>query len=394
MPEEGSSSSIEKDTDSLFDSSHNAWDNVFQGLDDMPPLTSTLPRSPLRNFSPQSSPSELQQRRQTMTAREVNIFNDMFNMIFSAVSGQKTKDPDAAHEDPLSGAGIGSGPEGASDLSDLFGKLRRHSKKFKWSAQEDQELDRKKEQMELCETDQQLLEWAMKEVFEESIRYEEAARQAVQKAEASASEGKDHAKELQSPLPLQPPFYPHILALLMHTFRERYADPHLALAIFEHARRLSIASYVFGCTTPAYNELLETRWACFRDLRGVADALQEMRVNGVEPDGTTRKIVERLRREVGDRNLWQEETELETGEVFELLNKIEALSVKQAPPSRDPYAFKSRSKRWNVGSEKWKFEQGSSDDYQFGEWDYRPRRKQLRKRPPPRHDEPMKLAFE
>src|SRR6267154_1374361 len=53
--------------------------------------------------------------------------------------------------------------------------------------------------------------------------------------------------------------------------------------------------------TPAYNELIETRWTYFRDLKGVHDALEEMRVNGVEPDGRTKKLVEKLRREVGAR---------------------------------------------------------------------------------------------
>ena len=61
-PQEGSSSSS-KPSDNLFDSSHNAWDNVFEGLDDMPPLASTLSRSP-RPFAPHNSPSELRTRRQ------------------------------------------------------------------------------------------------------------------------------------------------------------------------------------------------------------------------------------------------------------------------------------------------------------------------------------------
>ena len=73
----------------------------------------------------------------------------------------------------------------------------------------------------------------------------------------------------------------------MRTFRDKYANPHLALALFAHARRLSVLSFVCGCTTPAYNELLETRWACFRDLKGVCDALEEMKTNGVETNGGT-----------------------------------------------------------------------------------------------------------
>jgi hypothetical protein len=115
----------------------------------------------------------------------------------------------------------------------------------------------------------------------------------------------------------------------MRSFRDKYRDPHLALSIFDYARHLSIPSYVFGCTTPAYNELIETRWSHFRDLKGVHDALFEMRVNGVEPDGRTKKLVEKLRREVGARTVWEEESVMGSGDVWGMLEKIEGLAVKE-----------------------------------------------------------------
>ncbi|KAI0366042.1 hypothetical protein BV20DRAFT_1055922 [Pilatotrama ljubarskyi] len=86
----------------------------------------------------------------------------------------------------------------------------------------------------------------------------------------------------------------------MLTFCYKHEDPHLAISMFDHARHLCIVSYRFnGYTIPAYHELTETRWRCFRDLRGVVEALEEMRVNGFELDsGRTRLLGKTTRREV------------------------------------------------------------------------------------------------
>jgi hypothetical protein len=77
----------------------------------------------------------------------------------------------------------------------------------------------------LCQSDYAILEWAEREVFDASIRAEEAARAAV-------AEGKPPPRELQ------PPLYPRLLAKLMNTARKGYNDPHLALALSEHAQPL------------------------------------------------------------------------------------------------------------------------------------------------------------
>ena len=238
-----------------------------------------------------------------MTAREINAFDEMFHLIFNAVSDQKEKKSGSIPE-----VGIGRAPtKTGSHVNDFLSKMRGHSKRVKWSEQANEELDRKKEEMLLCDTDHQLLEWAMREVFGESKRYEEIAQEAIKAVVAG--------KELETMPQLQPAIYPHLVANLIRTFRDKYRDPHLALSMFDHARHLSIPSYVFGCTTPAYNELIETRWRCFRDLKGVHDALEEMTVNGVDANNQTRKLLEEVRRQVGERNNWEEEAELGSGEV-------------------------------------------------------------------------------
>lgn len=262
-----------------------------------------------------------------MTAREIHAFDQMFNMIFDAVDAQSSSGAstssssmfDASKEDdefaPIEGASIGLS-KNAQSISSLYAHLRRQSgkTKSKWnnSSYLDAELDKKKEEIELCESDAGLVEWALREVFGESVRYEEDARKALGDIAAERNTSADSDTEVKAKvkkaLPiLQPPTYPHLLAHLMHTFRTKHCNPHLSLALFHHAQHLSIPSYVFGCTTPAYNELLLTLWDGFRDVRGVMERVGEMRRNGVVCDSRTREVVERVRREVGGRVVWGEE---------------------------------------------------------------------------------------
>jgi hypothetical protein len=231
---------------------------------------------------------------------------------------------------------------------------------LKWTSESDELLDRKKEAMDLCETDQQLLEWALQEVFGESERYEEAARLAICEAATSGT-----PQELPM---LQPPTYPHLVAHLMRAFRDKYHDPHLALSIFNHAQHLSIASYVFGCSTEAYNELIKTRWRCFHDVKGVHDALEEMVINGVDMDSRTRKLVETVRREVGEQNLWVEESELGGGEVWNMLGRIERLVSNPKGRLSKEAGHSRKSIRWD----EWKalpLEDSADDNWGFDQWE-------------------------
>ncbi|KZT04601.1 uncharacterized protein LAESUDRAFT_703222 [Laetiporus sulphureus 93-53] len=355
-----------RDDESIFSPAASSWDHVFDSIKDVPLL---LPSSS-RGRPPPQGASGREPHQQTMTAREISAFDEMFNMIFSAVAEQNMQTP--GKKPHTLSAAVGVGRTGIRETTDIFGKLHSQSKTLRWPNEADEELDRKKEQMELCNSDQQLLDWAMREVFGESKRYEEEARRALEDPKSSG-------KPVQ--LQLQPPSYPYLIALLMKTFRERYADPHLALSIFDHARHLSIPSFVFGCTTPAYNELIETRWRCFRDLRGVCDALEEMWVNVVRLDNRTRALAEMIRQDVGERTMWQEENPLRSGEVREMLAKIEDLSTRTRPyPGKktEPLTPKLGKKRWR-GSQEWKrnLQPGTSmrvpwED--FGEWPPAPER--------------------
>ncbi|KAG6812535.1 hypothetical protein H0H92_002304 [Tricholoma furcatifolium] len=347
-------------------------DSIFSGkpnwLNDTPQRTSRPPR-------------------QAMTARESNAFNEMFSMIFDAA---------AAHEKshPAGSAFVGVGKDG---IDDLIGKLRKYPKRLKWSTEVYDILDRQKEVINLFSTDQELLAWATDAVFGESQRYEEAARKAITDAAASGT-------KVELPM-LQPPTYPHLVALIMEAFRDKFKDPHLAISMFEHARNLSIASYVFGCSSQAYHELIATRWKCFEDLKGVHDALQEMRVNGVKVSAPTQRLVEKLRREVGKKHLWVDESEIGSGEVWNLLAQIEdiALSGRVSRNKRKPITADVKWDNWkaadpNDETDDWGFDEwhskgeekgpvtkraessgsnGASDkDWGFDEWDLKPRSKQ------------------
>ncbi|KAH7912258.1 hypothetical protein BJ138DRAFT_808238 [Hygrophoropsis aurantiaca] len=355
--------------DSIFSPKSSPWDRVFDDIESTPPSSPSPKRNTVRTSVMERDLSASRRtRRLAMTAREVSAFDEMFNLIFDAVSSQKDGTADAPPApDPLKSAGIG--PRPGPHMADLFGSLRRQSKRLKWTTQFDEELDRKKEEMDMCDTDQQLLEWAMREVFGESQKYEEAARKAMADSSSGSTTGSTAGSP---PSSLQPATYPHLVALLMSTFRDKYADPHLALSIFDYTRHLSIPSYVFGCTTAAYNELVETRWACFRDLRGVLDALEEMKVNGVPFNARTRLLVEGLRREVGERNTWEEDAGAgrDGGEVWVMLRKIEELAFGEWRRWQGKGRGKAK-KGWS-GDQEWKSnaleDGGSDDDWAFDRW--------------------------
>ncbi|KAF8170273.1 hypothetical protein K438DRAFT_1684638 [Mycena galopus ATCC 62051] len=307
------------------------WDHVFKNIDETPPQI------------PHNGVGPRRPRRQTMTAQEIRAFNEIFNSIFDSMS---EKANESGQRLPVSVSA------GGTAMGDLFGTIRRHSKRMKWTAQSHEELDRKKDEMDRCNSDQQLLEWAMREVFGESQLYEKE----FNKARAEKDEGAE--------LPMiQPATYPHLIALLMKTFRDKYRDPHLALSMFDYARHLSVASYVFGCSTSAYNELIATRWNCFRDLKGVHDALDEMYVNGVDMDNKTKELAEKVRREAGERNLWMEDDQINTSGVWDMLNNVERL-VNQKATSR-----KKKSEKKKIPWNDWRAEGDHVDpDWEFDKW--------------------------
>jgi hypothetical protein len=326
------------------------WSDIFRDVKEI------TPRLPRHRTPPRSGGG-----KQAMTASEISAFEDMFSMIFDAASEQA---------DGRGGSVTSARDTATNEISDLFGKLRRYGRKLHEDDPGAIDIDRKEEEIELCDTDQQLLDWALREVFGESQRYEKVAREAMQQA-AKAPKG---SKEMMSMPPLQPRWYGRVLARLMATFRDRFNDPHLALSMFEHARRLSVPSYVFGCTTPAYNELIETRWRCFRDVHGVVRALEEMRANVIMPDERTRSIVEAMRRDAQGLTSWNDSVGIGSEDVLVLLDRAERLAAPPLAQKAKPDARPVRgNEKW--GARRWRSDQDwkrraqredEQSDYVFG----------------------------
>ena len=84
----------------------------------------------------------------------------------------------------------------------------------------------------------------------------------------------------------------------MRLFRIIFHNPLAAHTLFLRAKMLSAESYVLGCTTQLYNELLLSRWESFTDLFSISEILDEMSTNGVKGDRQTVQILQRIQDDV------------------------------------------------------------------------------------------------
>ena len=318
----------------------------------------------------------------------MSAFDDMFNLIFNSATrmeshrqrGSSSVDDELEDLDferlPVPMTPSRTHPSSENTMSAIFSKLKSSPrKKMRWTKTQDEILDAKQEEIALCESDQELLSWTMRVLFQEQVPIPAPVPGSMRE------EDRMHVEQasINTPVPLPPPnstpmqvlpqsCYRHLLALLMRTFRTKFNNPHISLALFHHAKNLSVASYVTCCGTEAYNELIEARWICFRDLRGVHDALEEMSNNKVSVDGKTRRFIEELRRDVGARTMWTEAEFIEGQEDgMKLLQKIETISWKdigrvgEPAPLPEPTfhnapkaARPQRKKPWSATDESWK----------------------------------------
>lgn len=185
------------------------------------------------------------------------------------------------------------------------------------------EFDEMKEEVQAISTDLELLDWARRRVFTTDTPSTTGSTATTTTAGSNepiptTPTSTDMAEPLSFPKP-----YPQILAHVMRVAREAHNNPHLSLSFFHHARTLSIESYLVGCLSSAYNELIKTRWECFRDLDGVDQAIKEMDANAVSWDMKTQLVVGKIVEEVG-REVIQKGPEDWGGErVYEILDRLE-----------------------------------------------------------------------
>ncbi|KAI7881472.1 hypothetical protein K492DRAFT_177067, partial [Lichtheimia hyalospora FSU 10163] len=100
-----------------------------------------------------------------------------------------------------------------------------------------------------------------------------------------------------NPRPL-PPYYDRFIERAVNHASMTLKEPYLAVAIFNQVKATSIESYVSGCTTQVYNELLSVRWKAWRDIHGMMTLVEEMMSNGIDYDGNTRRIIQMVMNEV------------------------------------------------------------------------------------------------
>lgn len=332
------SSGAKEDSDSERRTSSSPWDSVLEDVD----IAANAASGPARKWTPPKTTQPSFPRRQSLTAQESTIFNDLFEKIFEQRTGVRRERgtgsgfrSDSANAgmgsatDPLSHVGIGVRPGVKINPMDmLYGKLMKKSKRFYDPTEAHSVVETKRLEMEKFNNDRELLDWAIKNVFNSEdpndfpIKIPVESRATIfAKTTTPSSSSSSPTKPSLDPnaLPsnkeqdeilrgiqedlarkfsIQSTIYPHLLSTLISLFRDKFHNPHLALSIFSTAQRLSVPSYVFGCTTSVYNELIATRWVAFKDLRSVLQALEEMKTNGVGMDGQTRILVGRIRREV------------------------------------------------------------------------------------------------
>ncbi|WVQ65802.1 uncharacterized protein L199_003980 [Kwoniella botswanensis] len=147
-----------------------------------------------------------------------------------------------------------------------------------------EEFEMLKEEMEVISSDVELIEWSKNRVFKPLANID------------NDSNSKTGTTGL--PVITYSPTYPKILAHLLRTLRVNYNSPHLVLSLFNYAQNISLESYLSGCLTEVYNEVLLTRWESFRDLKGVELGIREMEIMGVNWDQITARLISKIVEEI------------------------------------------------------------------------------------------------
>jgi Mtf2 family len=283
----------EKTSTSAGSISMSGWGHVFHDFEKTPFVT---PAKQPDTFG--EGPLKHPIRRQSMTPREISAFDDMFNMLFNAIA---PKTQQSNHQTT------------ASPVDPSVG-YTNYKEKMKWripralTAEEEALLDEKKEEMELCYSDFDLLQWAEQELFADSIerlrKFEQRQRELNHSAlnpkilksisPSSSFPPSSPAEEIQNPL------YAPMLANLMNIAMHKFGNTQLACTLFLHAANLSFPSFIHACTTASFNIYLEALWSGMKDLRAVFEAVEEMHRLGIKRDNTTRSVVGKIRRDLED----------------------------------------------------------------------------------------------
>jgi len=276
---------------------------------------------PHRPKAPYIAPSQVRGHSQQMSIiseREREIFTKIFESILSEKSSFVPQIKESGRSFPSSaltelfesavgplanGNEISFGPKGAANRSSTTVGLVKASDnkeyplavraaaaraaglKSRPQLQEEvaTELNRTKifkhliEDMKRCKNDWELLKWLDKNLF-------------------GMVSSQDAESERKTPSAV----YADLLVEGMIAFRQGFNDLVGAMSLFERVKGLGAESYVVGCSTGAYNEMLQTKWEAYKDVSRVVELVDEMEVNGIEGDQKTMEILRTIIDEVGE----------------------------------------------------------------------------------------------
>lgn len=158
------------------------------------------------------------------------------------------------------------------------------------------ELDRLREAIDSQPNDLSLYRWSLENVFGVPL---------------SSTSGGLFTDGVELKIKPRDSMYPELLHHLFVNLRDSHRSPHLALKVFNLASS-NAHSYILGCTSRLYLEVLKTRWVEGQgDLEGVLSGFEEMQSGGVRVGGTEEEAFKELVKEIGESvRLDRERTEL------------------------------------------------------------------------------------
>ena len=88
--------------------------------------------------------------------------------------------------------------------------------------------------------------------------------------------------------------YPHLLVVAVQQLRRDFPTSSLALTVLAETKALGLVSYILGASTALYNESLDILWSTYLDLGAVDRLLQEMDNGGIDFDGQTLALLDKI----------------------------------------------------------------------------------------------------
>lgn len=232
---------------------------------------------------------------QKLTVAEAEAFEGLMSIFIPEASKSGLDSMGSlggALDNPLGMGGRTTLPDGLQVVQDALNRkigereveYSRKAVRNPLTRREEERLDEMQEIMAGIKNDYELLQWSMKEIFgypdNQSLFPDPRTSPAIVDEGVYARTGPTSA------------IYPDLLLTLFLLLRDTHKSPHSALNIFSLAC-LTPQSFVAGCTTALYNEVLRTRWM-EGDVESVAQSLDEMRSAGIRINDGTKDIVQAI----------------------------------------------------------------------------------------------------